>query len=214
VTDTEKARRPGGRSARVRAAVHQAVMDLVAERGYGNFIVGDVAARAGVADSSIYRRWGNLEELITDVAITQLTRTSPIPDTGTLDGDLRAYAAAVARDISGPDGLAVLRLVIALSNAGASGEHARDRFLTERGRQLQDMLDRAGDRGENPPGALDVLDHILAPLYVRVLFGYGPPTSDHVDSLVDRLVHDPVRKSGARGSEVASGVVGERSGRG
>jgi AcrR family transcriptional regulator len=198
VADSEKARRPGGRSARVRAAVHKAVMDLVAERGYGNFAVGDVATRAGVADSSIYRRWGSLEELITDVAITWLTRTSPIPDTGDLDSDLRAYAAGVARDISGPDGLAVLRLVIALSNAGASGEQARDRFLAERGRQLQGMLDRAEDRGEHPPEALDVLDHILAPLYVRVLFGYGPVTPDHVDSLVDRLVHRPGRKSAAR----------------
>jgi AcrR family transcriptional regulator len=181
-------RRPGGRSARVRASVHQAVMDLVAERGYGSFVVGDVAARAGVADSSIYRRWGNLEELITDVAITWLTRTSPIPDTGHLESDLRAYAAGVARDISGPAGLAVLRLMIALSTGGAAGERARDQFLAERRRQIQSMLDRAEHRGERPPQALDVLDHILAPLYIRVLFGYGPPTTENVDELVDRLL--------------------------
>jgi hypothetical protein len=137
-----------------------------------------------VADTSVYRRWGTLEALTMDVAITWLTTNSPIPDTGSLDGDLRAYAAGVARDVSGPEGLAVLRLVIALSNAGESGVAARDQFIAERGRQLQEMLDRAGD----PPDAFEVLDHILAPIYVRTLFGAGPLTPAYVDSLVDRLL--------------------------
>jgi AcrR family transcriptional regulator len=168
--------------------VHQAVTDLVIERGYGNFTVGDIAGRAGVADTSIYRRWGTLEALTVDVAITWLTTNSPIPDTGTLDGDLRTFAAGVARDVSGPDGLAVLRLVIALSNAGTSGIEARDQFLAERGRQLQGMLDRADARGERPPKTLDVLDHILAPMYIRTLFGIGPLTPDDVDALVDLVL--------------------------
>ncbi|MEU9017328.1 TetR/AcrR family transcriptional regulator [Actinomadura sp. NPDC048394] len=185
--EEKRQRRPGGRSARVRAAVHEAVTGLVAERGYGTFTVAEVAARAGVADTSVYRRWGTLEALLMDVAITWLTTQSPIPDTGTLDGDLRAYAANVARDITGPDGLAVLRLVIALSAAGSDGIQARDAFLAERSRQLQAMLDRARDRGEHPPEGLDVLDHILAPMYIRVLFGAGPLTPAYVDALVDRL---------------------------
>ncbi|MFI6597575.1 TetR/AcrR family transcriptional regulator [Nonomuraea sp. NPDC050536] len=186
--EQERARRPGGRSARVRAAVHQAVTGLIAERGYGNFTIGDVATRAGVADTSVYRRWGNFETLLTDVAITWLTTTSPIPDTGSLETDLHAYAANVARDISGPDGLAVLRLVIALSTAGDAGLRARDAFLAERGRQLQLMLDRARDRGEHPPDGLEILDHLLAPMYIRVLFGAGPLTPDYVNALVDRLL--------------------------
>ncbi|MEV6034465.1 TetR/AcrR family transcriptional regulator [Nonomuraea sp. NPDC052116] len=186
--ERQAARRPGGRSARVRAAVHQAVTDLIAERGYGNFTVGEVAARAGVADTSVYRRWGNLEALLMDVAITWLTTQSPIPDTGSLAGDLRAYAANVARDVTGPDGPAVLRLVIALSTAGQDGLRARDAFLAERSRQLQAMLDRARDRGEHPPDVLDVLDHILAPMYIRILFGAGPLTPDYAGTLVDRLL--------------------------
>ncbi|MEU1551076.1 TetR/AcrR family transcriptional regulator, partial [Nocardia sp. NPDC005745] len=188
MTDKDTARRPGGRSARVRAAVHQAVTDLVVQRGYGNFTVGDVATHAGVADSSIYRRWGTLEALTTDVAITWLTTNSPIPDTGSLDSDLRSYAAGVARDVTGPQGLAVLRLVISLSGGGTAGTEARDRFLAERARQLAEMLDRARSRGENPPEALDVLDHILAPLYIRILFGMGGLTPDYLDQLVDRIL--------------------------
>ncbi|MGA5759460.1 TetR/AcrR family transcriptional regulator C-terminal ligand-binding domain-containing protein [Nonomuraea bangladeshensis] len=150
--------------------------------------MGEVAARAGVAPSSIYRRWGTVEALTTDVAITWLTTTSPIPDTGSIDGDLRVYAANVARDLTGPDGLAVLHLVIALSKAGEDGKRARDAFLAERARQVQVMLDRARGRGERSPDVLDVLDHLLAPMYIRILFETGSLTTDYVDTLVDRLL--------------------------
>ncbi|NUP51269.1 MAG: TetR/AcrR family transcriptional regulator [Catenulispora sp.] len=186
--EPQRARRPGGRGARIKAAVHQAVTDLINERGYGRFTVGDVAARAGVADSSIYRRWGSLETLLTDVALTSLNARSPMPDTGSLAGDLRTYAATVAREITGPDGLALLRLAVALSGSGQQGQQAGDDLRDERTRQLQSMLDRARERGEQPPDALDLLDHVLAPMYVRVLFSLGPLTPEYVDGLVDRLL--------------------------
>ena len=188
MSERQRARRPGGRSARVGAEVHQAVTDLISERGYGNFTVGEVAARAGVADSSIYRRWGSLELLLTDVALTRLNAQSPMPDTGSLAGDLRTYAAAVAREITGPDGLAVLHLAVALSSSGHQGRQARDDLRAERMRQLQSMLDRARERGEQAPDALGVLDHVLAPMYIRVLFGMGPLTADYIDGLVDRFL--------------------------
>ncbi|GAA1597402.1 MULTISPECIES: TetR/AcrR family transcriptional regulator [Kribbella] len=186
--EPQRARRPGGRSARVGAEVHRAVTELISERGYGNFTVGDIAARARVADSSIYRRWGSLEALLADVAITRLDAQSPMPDTGSLDGDLRTYAAQVAREITGPEGLALLRLAVALASTGEQGLRARDEVLAERARQLQSMLDRATERGEQAPDALAVLDHVMAPMYIRVLFGLDPLSPDYIDGLVDRLL--------------------------
>ncbi|MFD7030719.1 TetR/AcrR family transcriptional regulator [Streptomyces sp. NPDC059917] len=189
--DRPAARRPGGRSARVRAAVHQAVTDLIAERGYGTFAVAEVAARAGVADSSVYRRWGTLEALLMDVVVSRLTEHSPVPRTDSLADDLRAFAAKAAEDVSGPDGLALLRTVVTVLATGPSGEAARDRFLGARAEQLQAMLDRARARGEDPPEVLDVLDVVLAPIYLRMLFGVGPLTPQYVDTLVDRLLAAP-----------------------
>ncbi|WP_338703251.1 TetR/AcrR family transcriptional regulator [Streptomyces sp. Q6] len=187
MSEPQRTRRPGGRSARVGAEVHRAVTDLIGERGYGNFTVGEVAVRAGVADSTVYRRWGSLEALLTDVALTRLNAQSPMPDTGNLVGDLRTYAAQVAREITGPDGLLLVRLAVALSSIGPQGLRARDDLRDERTRQLQSMLDRATERGERAPDALDVLDHILAPMYIRVLFGMEL-TPEYVDGLVDRML--------------------------
>jgi AcrR family transcriptional regulator len=184
----EPKRRPGGRSSRVRAAVFQAVRQLTAERGYGAFTVGEVAERAGVADTTIYRRWGTLEALLMEAVVNQLTVDSPLPSTGSLETDLRTYAAKVAADIQGPDGLAVLRTVTAALSASPDGATARDQYLAVRADQIDRMLAPARDRGEKTPTTLDVLDVLLAPMYIRVLFGAGPLTPDYVNSLVDRLL--------------------------
>ncbi|WP_019926577.1 TetR-like C-terminal domain-containing protein [Nocardia sp. BMG111209] len=189
MAEGEKVRRPGGRSARVQAAVHAAVTELVAERGYGNFTIAEVAARAGVADTSVYRRWGDLETLSAEVVSSWLTTHASMPDTGSLEGDLQAYAAGVADDILGPQGLAVLRLLIALSSGGEPGLRARDAFVAGRRIQLQEMLDRAAARGEQVPPGLSVVDFILAPLYIRVLFGMPLPAAD-VRTQVARLLAD------------------------
>ena len=56
--------RPGGRSARVQAAVHGATSALIAEHGRAAVTVPMIAARAGVTPSTIYRRWGELADLL------------------------------------------------------------------------------------------------------------------------------------------------------
>ena len=59
--------RPGGRSARVRTAVHDAVLDLVAKNPWDPLTVALVAERSGVHQATIYRRWETLAGLLNDV---------------------------------------------------------------------------------------------------------------------------------------------------
>ena len=51
-------------------------------------------------------------------------------------------------------------------------------------KQIETMLNRALQRGELTPSPLDVLNHLLAPLYVRALFGM-PGDRHFADGLVD-----------------------------
>ncbi len=78
--------RPGGRSARVQASVHAAVRDLLVEMSRAEITVPLIAARAGVTPSTIYRRWGDLQELLADVAWSALRpdmeRSIPVPARG------------------------------------------------------------------------------------------------------------------------------------
>ena len=181
----EVQRRPGGRSARVVAAVHAAVNELLTDGNTGEITVSEIAERAGVNPTSIYRRWGTLEALMLDVEEARVEVRSPIPNTGTLRGDLLAYARQAAREISLPGGMAFLRAVLAVRQ---SGDTQHDGPLRKRAGQLQAMLDRASDRGEPAPALNDVLDCILAPIYLRAIFGAGKPREEHLALFVDRAL--------------------------
>jgi AcrR family transcriptional regulator len=182
MADEEVRRRTGGRSARVVAAVHGAVNDLVAQRNPREVTVAEIAERAGVNPTSIYRRWGSLEALVLDV---ETARLPPVPDTGTLRGDLLAFAANAATDIARPGGLAFLHAVIGVKE---ESEPQRIASLRERGAQIQVMLDRARDRGEPALDQTTVYDCILAPIYLRTLLGVGGLTKARLAAFVDRAL--------------------------
>ncbi|MGV9270964.1 helix-turn-helix domain-containing protein, partial [Kitasatospora sp. NPDC003701] len=88
--------RPGGRSARVQQSVHRAVRELEAELGRDALTVPLIAARAGVTPSTVYRRWGDLRELLSDVAVERLRPDAPPADLGSLRADLAAWAVQFA----------------------------------------------------------------------------------------------------------------------
>lgn len=190
-------RRTGGRSARVRANVHRAVAELVAEGGPGRVSIAEVAARSGVHPTSIYRRWGSTEALVLDVAVARVEAESPVPDTGTLRRDLLTYATQAAADVTRPDGLSFLRAVITAADAPPaldSGDRATGQPspLQVRGAHIQAMLERAQRRGERALNYTDVLDVVLAPIYLRTLFGIGGIDEPYLAALVDRLLtHSP-----------------------
>jgi AcrR family transcriptional regulator len=156
---------------------------LIAERDPADIAMTDIAARAGVAATSLYRRWGDVRTLLTEVAVERLMAEWPLPDTGTLAGDLRAWARQIATSLRSREGSAFFRVFIATAPAGAEDRMGRAVALSPRLRQIHDMIARAAERGEATPGVLEVTDYILAPLYVRALFGVPAD-----ESVADRLV--------------------------
>lgn len=175
----------------MRAVVHAAVTELLTDPDTELSVAG-VAARSGVHPTSLYRRWGTLEALVLDVAVARVSAASPMPDTGTLRADLLAYARQAAHDLTQPDGLAFLRAVISTAGSAQAAPPSEPApqvaFLASRGEQIQAMLDRAAARGEPRLHYTDVLDVILAPLYLRALFGIGGITGTYLEGLVERLL--------------------------
>ncbi|MDT0437299.1 TetR/AcrR family transcriptional regulator [Streptomyces sp. NPDC005840] len=188
-------RRPGGRTARTGQAVHDAVRALLAERGQGGFTGRDVAERAGVHEATIYRRWGSLDTLLLDVAATvsRLNEDSPLPDTGTLRGDLLTWASAMATDLEGPEGLGLLRSVLAVRTSGDERADRVSDFVYARAEAIQRVLDRARQRGEAVPELLDVLERLVAPLYFRAIFAYRRPDAGLAE-LVDNALAAAARE--------------------
>ncbi|MFD7922406.1 TetR/AcrR family transcriptional regulator [Streptomyces sp. NPDC059740] len=158
--------RPGGRSARVQESVHAAVRELQAEQGRDALTVPMVAARAGVTPSTIYRRWGDLKELLSDVAVERLRPEAPPEDHGDLAADLAAWAEQFLDEMASPSGRAYVRDALLGdpdgTNAGRCSAYAAE--------QVAVVLSRATDRGEAAPDVESVLDGVVAPLMYRILF--------------------------------------------
>lgn len=92
--------RPGGRTARVRAAVLDAAGDVLAEHGFDRLDLGDIARRADVGKTTVYRRWGSPTGLVADLLDQMAQESLPRTETGTLHGDLTANARLVQRTLA------------------------------------------------------------------------------------------------------------------
>jgi AcrR family transcriptional regulator len=178
----------------VRADVHRAVVELLAERTWDELSVPLVAERSGVHAATIYRRWGSISALMDDVVTEHLARFSPVPDTGSLQKDLEGWAVKAAADVSGPLGIVFLRAAVLATRSGdAGGQRA---YMVERGAQLAEMFERARARGEQPPELQQLLEVVLAPLYFHALFFNRPAGPRHARMLVRRLLALSVDCSG------------------
>ncbi len=182
-----KKTRPGGRSAQTRAAVFAAVEAILAEKEPAQVSMTEIAERAGLAATSLYRRWGDVRTLMTEVAVERLMRDSPLPDTGSLRGDLVAWTRSVAGSLASREGSVFFRVYVGAAPASAEEGAGRAQALMRRIEQIAAMLDRARARGEPAPYVFEITDHLLAPLYMRALFGF-PADGEVAEGLVGYLL--------------------------
>lgn len=71
-------------------AILSATHDLIVAEGYAHLTIDAVAARAGVARSTIYRRWATKQALVVDAARIELKELE-IPDVGSFREEIRMY---------------------------------------------------------------------------------------------------------------------------
>ncbi|WFR73078.1 TetR/AcrR family transcriptional regulator [Prescottella defluvii] len=168
--------RPGGRSARVRDAVFEAVLSELAERGFAATTIEDVATRSGVHKTTIYRRWGTLTQLVTEAVVDLSEITVPIPDTGSLESDLRAMARSIVDLVTNNPGRTLVRTLF--SDAVRTPEIAEFKrtFYAKRYALADVIVQRGVQRGEIPADVspADLLAAVAAPIYYRLLVADMP----------------------------------------
>ncbi|WP_018588284.1 TetR/AcrR family transcriptional regulator [Salinispora arenicola] len=161
--------RPGGRSARVRAAVLTAARGLLAD-GYAELTVERIAQAAGVNKTSVYRRWTDLEGVLGDLLSEYASEVVPIPDTGDLGTDLEELALLVRRGMTGEPGELITALATSAPRNPRAAQVVRG-FLAERFRLAEAVVDHAIARGDLPQGtdARAAIEVLGAPLFLRLL---------------------------------------------
>ncbi|MFE6104307.1 TetR/AcrR family transcriptional regulator C-terminal ligand-binding domain-containing protein [Streptomyces laurentii] len=196
-------RRPGGRTARTRAAVRDAVLTGLAEHGYPALTVEYVAEHSGVHKTTLYRRWGGVEGMVADALALAGEDRWTAPDTGSLAGDLRALAREVADSFVDPARAAAPTAFVAAAFQSPRAAESLHAFYAERFRRCARVVDRAVARGEAPAGtdAGAVVRAVSAPLFLR-LFVTREPVDTRVADQAARTVLAAV-EAGAFTSEDA-----------
>jgi AcrR family transcriptional regulator len=198
---------PRGRPRSERA--HQAILDatneILEERGFVDLTMDEVAQRAGVSKPTIYRRWPTKGMLVFEAFSADFLTRQPLPDTGSLRGDLLAALRAWIRVVKGTvTGRTLRGLIAEVQRDPELAEIWRERFIGPVRAHHRTMVDRGIDRGEVSQSAdPDVmLDLLYGPAYHRLLQSHLPLSDRFAQAVVDTLV------AGVRPVQVGAGGSG------
>jgi AcrR family transcriptional regulator len=193
---SEPRRRTGGRSARVLDAVARAALEELNESGIEGFSIPQVAERAGVSNSSLYRRWPNKAALIAFAGSRNSQATIPFPDCGSLRKDLTQALAEVFETFSDPSMRAVIAMAFSTSDAPEL-KQTLDTFWRLRVEQQREMFNRAIARGEIAADVdtSKIIERAVGPLYFRYFVTRRPITKKFLQELVDAALPPTATKS-------------------
>jgi AcrR family transcriptional regulator len=192
------ARRGRPRDGAVDQRVLSAAWGLLHAGGYAALNVDDVAERAGVAKTTLYRRWPTKDHLAI-AAAAQILGEVPIPDSGDLRRDLAEFAGALAETLNrlrlaghygggASPGLAA-ELVAATARHLDLGEAVRAQYAQRHAlarARLERAVEREGLRPDLDPGLL--IDQLVGPIYYRILISGAPADRGYAERLVEALL--------------------------
>ena len=207
-TGPSRGSRPGGRSARVRAAVLAATLEILDERGFDGTELPEVARRAGVHPTTVYRRWGSKGRLIGEALIERGRPLSPTPDTGALRTDLERLLIEGGALLRTPPVRAMFEVLMSDPKVPtAEIARARDRFVEVHLEEARTVIARAVTRSElsEEIDPVVLIELVIGPALLRALLlglEVGPTDAAR---MVDRALaalgsNDVPERVAARGS--------------
>lgn len=141
------------RNAAADTAILAATRQALVELGWSKLTLGDVATRAGVAKTTLYRRWSGKNELVVD-AVAELFDELVLPDRGSLAADIEGVVLQFAAILARPEAKSGLMAVVTESTRDdALRERIRDSIVDRQKCLVLEGRARAQKRGELPPEA-------------------------------------------------------------
>lgn len=192
-------RRPGRpRDVRADAAIIEAAVAVLADKGPGGFTVDAVATRAGCGKATIYRRWPSRAALLLDTAHHMGLEPGDI-DTGSVRDDLIAMLTELGDKMRDTASGRILPGVIAEASVQPEMRAVLAAFIDDRRERPRELIAQAVARGELPEGT-DVellLDLLGGTVIYRELIACRPTDRAYNARLVDRVLSGLARSDDA-----------------
>jgi AcrR family transcriptional regulator len=163
-------------------------VDMLSRGGYAGLTLNALAKRAGVAKTTILRRWPS-KAAVAAAAVQRLALQSvDVPETGTLRGDLHALLTSAVDAFSRGAGSFVPRLMRESGHHPEIADLLRTVIHTRRGAYRR-VLARAIARGELDPDVDQdlIIDLLVGPVWTRLLITHDPITETLVDDIVGAI---------------------------
>lgn len=178
----------------IREVVLKAAFDELVDRGIDRFTVDRVAKRAGVEPDVIIAMWGDRRILLMDAVLSSSESVIPIPDTGTLRGDLALAFEAAVTIASTREGRRQLYSMLPRGRDFDPTEVQRD-FWDNRLIAWAVTFRRAQQRGELREGIdpMAAARMLAAAVNFDVLFADNPISAEYVEQVLDMFLHGVVR---------------------
>lgn len=172
------------RDTEIEAKMLDAAMTEMRARGYDGLSVDRVAERAGVAKTTIYRRWPSKAELVMAM-ITELTSAVPFDPTGDPRRDLGEFVAGIAAALDAIPTTLVADLVAAAAREPRVGGGVRA-LWAHRHAAVSEAITQAQADGLMPAHADPriIVDQLVGALYYRLLVTGEPIDPAYVRALV------------------------------
>jgi AcrR family transcriptional regulator len=174
-----------------------ATLGLLDERGFEALELPEVARRAGVHATTVYRRWGSKARLVGEALLERGRQFSPTPDTGALRTDLERLLVEGGALLRTPAVVAMFEVLLSESaNPSPEIARARDRFFAAHVEEARAIVDRAVARGELPPGTDPgaLVELIIGPALLRALLlglELGPPAAAEIVARAEAALRAP-----------------------
>ncbi len=178
-------------SIRTDAAILEATRELLIEQGVHGLTMEGVAARAGVAKTTIYRRYRSKHELALAVLFDMVERIVAVEDTGDTRAELIAFVDAAVRVLESTLMGRVMRgLVSDFATDPELGKAFREQVVSVRLTEVQRLVDRGIERGDIAPGVDPELVHelLFGPVYYRLLLSGAPLDNKLAERVVDAVL--------------------------
>ncbi|MFF9811839.1 TetR/AcrR family transcriptional regulator [Streptomyces sp. NPDC014006] len=154
----------------VTEAIRLAVFEELAAVGYARMSIEGIARRAGVGKTAVYRRWRSKLHLVLDVVSALAVMGLPVPDTGTLEGDLRLLYQVTSRALRHPVASQIIPDLQAEAARNPDIAEAMQKTLREGQEGVASGIVAAAQRRGEIRAGIDedlALDLISGPLYWR-----------------------------------------------
>jgi AcrR family transcriptional regulator len=172
-----------------RERVLTTTLDLLTEAGLDELTIDEISRRSGVAKTTIYRHWPNRSALVIDSCLRMTDGEEAPPDTGSLEGDVRAVLAHIAEKLATARWSSIVPSIVDVAEHDPAFADIHSRIQRRHAAPLRSALERAALRGEIPSTADRdaIAAALLGPLFYRRWFSREQIDATFLEMIVGTL---------------------------